>query len=377
MSELQKLVQKVSREQERQQLEMERMSARHAAEQEILRANLLECQSCHTDFQRRLHELLGKLENILGFPVSLTATVKDEFERVWDFILRLEKGLESMRLAKCEAADQPALADLSANKGQPNPSERSNNVDAFSPAIASFQRSRHATEGASGSTPRNVYAVMASMDSPPVSSSPLLNSPSEVQASVDRAAASALKLEPTNLPHQRGSLDSGQWQPERTPTPVEPQSRVEVFPSDRQGGIVSAPIPSTPVNLIRSEGFLSGSFDPSHISNLCGAANLLLKDIIAPKFLGASHDWPRFQMEWNDYVSLLREAYPGISDKILLGVLSKNLDQTSRNLLERLTHDTPDLKYKTSWSILDTEFGRDTTHVHREAWFRVPLTVKG
>ena len=63
MSELQKLVQRFSRQQERQQLEMERKN-----------------------------ELPGKLENILGFPVSLTATVQDDFEQVWDFILRLEKG---------------------------------------------------------------------------------------------------------------------------------------------------------------------------------------------------------------------------------------------------------------------------------------------
>ena len=144
MSELQKLVQKVSREQERQQREMERMSARHAAEQKILRANLLECQSCHTDFQRRLHELLGKLENILGYPVSLAATVQDEFEQVWDFILRFEKGLESVRLAKGERrtyfpANQPTLADLSDKKGQFNVSVKSINVDAPSPALSHFK----------------------------------------------------------------------------------------------------------------------------------------------------------------------------------------------------------------------------------------------
>ena len=125
---------------------------------------------------------------------------------------------------------------------------------------------------------------MASMDPRPVSSSRLLNGPSGVEASVGQAAASAPKPEPANLPHERVSLDTDRWQHERTPCPVEPQSRFKVFPSDRKGGIVLASIYPTPVNLIRSEGFLSGGFDPSHISNLCGAANLLLKDRIAPKF---------------------------------------------------------------------------------------------
>jgi len=54
-----------------------------------------------------------------------------------------------------------------------------------------------------------------------------------------------------------------------------------------------------------------------------------------------------------------------------------SLNQPCHNLLNRLTYENPDLEYKTFWAILDKEYGRDATYMHREAWVQVPLIIKG
>jgi len=73
----------------------------------------------------------------------------------------------------------------------------------------------------------------------------------------------------------------------------------------------------------------------------------------------------------------LKEVYPGISDRVLLRVLGQSLNQPCHNLLNRLTYENPDLEYKMFWAILDKEYGRDATRMHREAWVKVPMIIKG
>ena len=110
---------------------------------------------------------------------------------------------------------------------------------------------------------------------------------------------------------------------------------------------------------------------------MTGATALLLQDKQVPKFAGNSEDWPRFGRAWRDYECILREAYPGLNDKILLRALGQSLNQTCQTTLERLTTADPDLTFRRFWAILDREFGKDVTHLHREAWTRTPLTIKG
>lgn len=117
--------------------------------------------------------------------------------------------------------------------------------------------------------------------------------------------------------------------------------------------------------------------DPLALTRMSGATALLLQDKQVPKFAGNSEDWPRFGRVWKDYESILREAYPGLSDKILLRALGQSLNQTCQTTLERLTAENPDLTFRQFWAILDREFGKDITHLHREAWVRTPLTIKG
>jgi len=117
--------------------------------------------------------------------------------------------------------------------------------------------------------------------------------------------------------------------------------------------------------------------DPMIITRMSGATTLLLQDKQIPKFAGNSEDWPRFGRVWRDYESILREAYPGLNDKILLRALGQSLNQTCQTTLERITNENPDVTFRQFWTTLDREFGKDVTHLHREVWVRIPLTIKG
>ena len=118
-------------------------------------------------------------------------------------------------------------------------------------------------------------------------------------------------------------------------------------------------------------------WDPLVLSRMSGATALLLQDKQVPKFAGTAEDWPRFGREWKDYENLVREAYPGLTDKILLRTLGLGLNQACKTTLQRLTTENPDLTLRQFWAVLDKEFGKDLTHLHREAWVKVPLTIKG
>ena len=78
-------------------------------------------------------------------------------------------------------------------------------------------------------------------------------------------------------------------------------------------------------------------WDPLVLSRMLGATALLLQDKQVPKFADNAEDWPRFGWEWKDYKNLVREAYPGLTDKILLRTFGLGLNQACKTNLQRLT----------------------------------------
>jgi len=68
--------------------------------------------------------------------------------------------------------------------------------------------------------------------------------------------------------------------------------------------------------MVHARASVTHMVDPLALTRMSGATALLLQDKQVPKFAGNSEDWPRFGRVWKDYESILREAYPGLSDKI-------------------------------------------------------------
>ena len=60
-----------------------------------------------------------------------------------------------------------------------------------------------------------------------------------------------------------------------------------------------------------------------------------------PRFSGRVEDWQRFEREWREYESLLKQGYLNLDDRTLLEYLRACLDSASQTNIQRMKDENP------------------------------------
>ena len=103
--------------------------------------------------------------------------------------------------------------------------------------------------------------------------------------------------------------------------------------------------------------------------------NSLVNQIKAPTFSGNEADFADFAREWKQYIRMVssESGVIAIGDALALDTLKRALDHASRQKLIAAMDKNPNLKYDEFWKVLETDFSRDLTGVHRKEWEKVTL----
>ena len=64
-----------------------------------------------------------------------------------------------------------------------------------------------------------------------------------------------------------------------------------------------------------------------------------------PSFSGNIEDWQRLEREWRDYEVLMRQCFPTLDDRTLLGYLKPCLDSASQTNMQRQLEEHPNPKF--------------------------------
>ena len=105
----------------------------------------------------------------------------------------------------------------------------------------------------------------------------------------------------------------------------------------------------------------------------------ILGAMVRPHFSGRVEDWQQFAKDWLEYVKVLTSMVPPgqeMPDILLLQALKGCLDEITRQELQKLMEENPELTYTLFWAQLQAEFGGDVNHQHRAAWKKVQLDSK-
>ena len=94
------------------------------------------------------------------------------------------------------------------------------------------------------------------------------------------------------------------------------------------------------------------------------AALPLYQHMVPPVYSGKLSEWNNFRNRWEGFIT---EFLHAASDKTLLEILRKSLDEGSKDLLETCVERNSFLTNKEFWTILNEELGKDVQMAAREA----------
>ena len=98
-----------------------------------------------------------------------------------------------------------------------------------------------------------------------------------------------------------------------------------------------------------------------------GVGMHLVSENLKPKLTGEARDWISFVREWEEYLSLMKEACPNtFTDPLKLNLLKGCLDKSSQTHLQWCRERNPTITYKDCWAELSGLHGYDVAFQNRK-----------